>query len=398
LAAEFSARAGAPPLVSNVTAAQRPGTKLVDISYTISDPNFTFDNVFILVSKDSGATWTVPATTFIVGSAIGSYIPVTAAPTTNTITWEAGVDWDGNYTTNCRVRVLANNLGLVLIPAGTFRMGNVIGDSDLANDQAAGISDCYPVNVTISNPYYMDSTLVTGGKWNLVVQSYAANNGYTFENAGSYKASNHPVERINWLDAVKWCNARSEMEGITPVYYTDGTYTTVLRTGAASSTIPSWKPGANGYRLPTEAEWEKAARGGVAGHRFPWPGFDSITESWANYNSSATNSYDLGPAGFNTNYATGAFPFTSPVGSFAANGYGLFDMAGNVFEWCWDIYSSSAYGPPTDPQWTGPGSTRVLRGGSWDMDSNYARCANRFSESPNAAFIDNGFRCVRGVP
>ena len=130
---------------------------------------------------------------------------------------------------------------------------------------------------------------------------------------------------------VKWCNARSEKEGLAPCYHTDVARTAVYRTGRVDVTNDMVNWSANGYRLPTEAEWEKAARGGLVGRRFPWG--DQITHSLANYSSDSIYPYDTSPTrGYHPDYQAGGAPYTSPVGNFAANGYGLYDMAGNVYE------------------------------------------------------------------
>ena len=273
-----------------------------------------------------------------------------------------------------------------LIPAGSFTMGRTSGDTD---------PHAPPVDVTVSSAFYMGKTEVTKAEWD-AVRTWGRANGYTDLPAGSGKAADHPVQNIIWYDIVKWCNARSEQHGLTPVYYTNDAQTAVYKTGGLNVTNAQVKWAANGYRLPTEAEWEKAARGGLSGYRFPWG--DTISQSQANYHGNTTSySYDLGPSGYNSiGSIGGTTPATSPAGSFAANDYGLYDMEGNVSEWCWDFYGATTYvDGATDPRGAESGSYRVIRGGSWYDYASFCRVAYRNFGSPFGSATIIGFRVAR---
>ena len=277
--------------------------------------------------------------------------------------------------------------GMVLIPAGDFVMGDTFDEGD---------SNELPVHTNTLSAFYMDQYEVTSNLW-AEVYNWAivdAPLAYSFDNAGSGKAGDHPVHTVSWHDCVKWANARSQKEGLTPCYTFAGE---VFRSGT-DTPLCDWM--ADGYRLPTEAEWEKAARGGGANRRFPWSDTSRISHSRANYWASGEESYDDSDgAGYHPGYNSGGYPYTSPVGSFAANGYGLHDMAGNLHEWCWDWYGSTYYAssPSADPHGPGSGSYRVVRGGCWSYFAYYCRVAYRSSGSPGSGNGYLGFRLVRAA-
>jgi formylglycine-generating enzyme required for sulfatase activity len=276
--------------------------------------------------------------------------------------------------------------GMGLIPAGTFMMG----------DSLDGSADAVPVSTTVS-AFYMDVTEVTLSQWQ-AVYFWAKDNGYSDLPAGSGKGPDHPVHSVSWYDTVKWCNAKSEKNGLVPIYYSDTEHTTIYRDGGNNMTNAKVKWSSNAYRLPTEAEWEKAARGGLSVNRFPWG--NTITQNLANYSGNA-ESYDLGPSGYHPAYSLGGAPYTSPVGSFAANGYGLYDMAGNVYELCWDWYGTP-YAGGTDPRGTEIINSlvlqRVVRGGSWKTTAGGLRCSHRNVPHPEGVVYSMiGFRTVMAL-
>ena len=384
MAADLHAAA---PVVSNIRASQRPGTKLVDIYYDLTAVSASV-SITATVSADGGLTYGVPAATFT-----GHYGAGVASGANRSIVWNAGADWPSQFSSQCRVRVIADDAvpnNMALVPAGSFLMGD---------PYVQGGSDERPLhNVTVSS-FYMDRFEVTWAFWQQV-RDWAAVQGYSFVNPGSGRGSTHPVHSVNWFDTVKWCNARSQMDGLAPVYYADAAFTTLYKSGEG---IPYAKWSANGYRLPTEAEWEKAARGGLAGTHFPWPGAGGsystyINGSKANYYQSGDPFEGGNPATTPVGYYNGA---QTPAGVDMANGYGLYDMAGNIWEWCWDWYDGAWYSNPgaTQGDTRGPvsGTSRGMRGGVWVISANYLRCAQRYSNSPTDANFYFGFRCVRGL-
>ena len=232
--------------------------------------------------------------------------------------------------------------------------------------------DSYTLTV---ETFCIDEKEVSKGKWD-AVYSWAISNGYTFDNAGAGRGLDHLVHTVNWYDCVKWCNARSEKEERTPCYTVGGE---LYKTGQSS---PDCNFEANGYRLPTNEEWEYAARGGLSDKRFPWG--DTITHDQANYYSTNSLPYDVSSSrGFHPTYDDdGPGPYTSPVGSFLPNGYGLYDMAGNIWEWCWDEQESAM---------------RVIQSGGWNYYADAAGCRVAYAENPTYAdpvYSDTGFRSV----
>ena len=321
--------------VDHLQASQRAGTKLVDIDYDLSGATSPV-TVGLQISSDSGRSWRVSANSL--SGSIGQNIP---AGTGRRITWDVGADWDQQYSPQVRFLVTAEESNQSAAPVGMVR---VTGGA-LPADSWAGAQRV--------DAFYIGKYEVQWSEWQSV-RSWAVTHGYSF-GAGAGRGAAYPVTDVNWYDALKWCNARSEQEGLAPVYTVTGA---PYRTGDA---VPDVSSSAKGYRLPSEKEWEFAARGGVLTHGYTYSGSNDINAvAWYDGNSGGA---------------------IHTVGTKLANELDLFDMSGNAWEWCFDVYS---------------GTDRVNRGGGWSYDADLCRAAvHGKADFPGSRNDYLGFRVLR---
>lgn len=255
---------------------------------------------------------------------------------------------------------VANSLGMTMlpVPGGSFIMGDTAdGDPDWQD------SDEKPLHTVSLAGFFMSATPITQAQYARVMDS----------NPSHFRHPDKPVECVSWFDAVEFCNRLSAAEGLPPAYRIAGTAVAL-------------DPAAKGYRLPTEAEWEYAAKGGESP--------DACLNHYAGSN------YIDDVAWFNASsaYLDQASPDhgTHVVGKKQPNTLGLYDMSGNVFEWCWDWYGCYSEGDQTQPLGPESGTWRILRGGSWNYNEWNARVSARSFNQPAESGNHIGFRVVAG--
>jgi formylglycine-generating enzyme required for sulfatase activity len=233
---------------------------------------------------------------------------------------------------------------MVLVEWGSFQMGSESGDT---NEK--------PVHKVSVRSFLMSKYEINQWDWNLLMES----------NPSQFKGDTLPVENVTWYEAVEFCNMLSLQEGLTPAY-------------KVTKKAVTCDFNANGYRLPTEAEWEYAAKGGNKDYLvFRYSGGDKLDEVAWHYGNSGNK--------------------THPVGTKAPNSLGIYDMSGNVWEWCWDLFGSYSSRDQADPKGPSRGATRVRRGGAWYFGGPFLRSSVRGDFLPGNRSSYLGFRVCRSI-
>ena len=341
LLAVLSARAGQPS-VTNVSAQQLLNTEIVQITYDLAEDEGLSCWVSVQVDRDNQGAWLVPV--WSLSGDVGGNVQPGAG---KSIQWNAGLDYD-RHMANAQVRVTAHSLvdgapqDMALVPVGEFVMGS-----------AAVGGDAVPEHAVWLDAYWIDVFEVTNREYQLFCdatsRAYPPDPGFSGMSGYFTNYPDYPVVNVYWSDAAAYA---------------------------------AWA----GKRLPTEAEWERAAKGNTDNRLWPWG-----------------DSYNAGFGGTlfhaNSSEAGDGYPYTAPVGSFPTgmSTAGCLDMAGNVWEWCSDWYSGSYYSssPYANPQGPASGTNRLVRGGTWDYISSNTRCAFRNSYLPTSRHNSRGFRCAR---
>jgi formylglycine-generating enzyme required for sulfatase activity len=352
------------PVVTNVHAEQRAHSQMVDITFDVQDAEGKPLFITIQVSGDGGESYNVPAAHL--SENVGYGITPGAG---KRIVWDAGLDYPEQSGSNFKVKVVAIDAPvgkMITVPSDTFSMGSNIS-----------LDSFKPQHKVTVSAFYIGVTEITNIEYKLFCD--ATNRTYpVIEEEQTYfiNRPDYPVVNVNWFDAIAYCNWRSELEGLSPCY------------NAATGACDTSK---TGYRLPTEAEWEHAARGKVFGKQFPWGSdtFKSDSCNYQEYNGSLKSKMAI----FENSHGP------LPVASFNPTGFGLYDLAGNVSEWCNDWYDSEYYASSSkkNPLGSDSGSERICRGGDWYRSAEYLRVFHRDYKKPNSTTLlfYRGFRLAR---
>ncbi|MBN2655932.1 MAG: SUMF1/EgtB/PvdO family nonheme iron enzyme [Spirochaetales bacterium] len=339
---------GAPPVTTITETAQYTGT--ISWSPLVS-------SMFVSNTVYTATITLTPKAGFTVSGVAANSFTVAEATATNSI--NSGVVSAIFTTTTSNLAAVSDvtsssqsTIVLKAVPGGTFNNGTT--------------------NMTVSSLHMSEHEIT--------MEQFVAVTGLANPSSSFTDVVNGPVQKVNWYHAMVFCNKLSEADGLTPVYSINGTSNTTSWGAIPTTSKATWDGAvadwsANGYRLPTETEWQFAARGGNSTHNYTYAGSNTIDDvAWYTDNSSST---------------------TYPVGGKAANELGLYDMSGNVWEWCWDWFAIYPSGTQTDYRGADSGSYRVNRGGSWDSNAYSSTVAGRGNGVPYALHYNVGFRVVR---
>ncbi|MDD2230854.1 MAG: SUMF1/EgtB/PvdO family nonheme iron enzyme [Candidatus Cloacimonetes bacterium] len=354
------------PQVYSVTASQRTdASKKVDIYYNVS--HYMPVTVSLQASYDNEQSWSLSCN--LISGDVGANI---SPGNGKHIVWDVLAEHPNVIYEHVRFKVFANDgqtppapANFVFIPSGSFIMGDSYG---------VGSSSELPTHNVTLNSYFIGKYEVTQSEWASIMGSNPA--------SGYGRGDNYPVYYISWYAILKYCNLRSIAEGLAPVYSINGSTNPVDWGAVPTSGSGTWNAAicywsANGYRLPTEAEWEYAARCATNTPDYLYSGSDDINAvAW--YGSNSSN-------------------ITHLVGTKAPNGFDLYDMSGNVRELCWDFYEDSYYSSSPSNNPTGPssGSQRVIRGGYWYNSAIRCRIADRMGYLPYSSYGTYSFAGFR---